>query len=183
MARADDGINAGLVGLVYNANVTKGTVTQRDGDYKFVDKTPAEILLDLNKAVDDVLVLTHGIEEPDTLLLPLAQHSLITTTYRSDTSDLTILDAFLRNRPGITKVDWISEFKDVNPIPSTGVASNTDIMVAFKRHPDNLTLEIPQPFEQLEVERRGLEYITPCHIRCGGVIIYYPLSINIVEGI
>lgn len=178
-----DGINGGLTGLLYNANVTKGTVTQRGGDYVFADKTPDEILADLNKLVDDIMDLTNGVEQPDTVLLPIAQYSQIASEYRSSTSDLTILEAFLKNRPYITKVDWVAEFKNVNPIPSTMVASNTDIMVAFRRQPDALTLEIPQPFEQFEVERRGLEYLVPCHERCGGVIVYYPLSVNIVEGI
>lgn len=183
MARSDDGINGGLTGLIYNPNVTKGTVTQRGGDYVFADKTAEEILADLNELVDDVIAITNGVEIPDTVLLPIAQHSLISSTYRSATSDLTILEAFLKNRPYITKVDWVAEFHNVNPIPSTGVASNTDIMMAFRRDPDALTLEIPQPFEQFEVERRGLEYVVPCHSRCGGVIVYYPLSVNIVEGI
>lgn len=183
MAYPADGINAGLTGLIYNPNVTKGTVTQRGGDYVFEDKTPDEILADLNKAVDDIMDLTNGVEQPDTLLLPIKQYSQISTEYRSSTSDLTILEAFLKNRPYITKVDWVPEFKDVNPVPSTMAASNTDIMIAFRRQPDAMTLEIPQPFEQFEVERRGLEYLVPCHERCGGVIIYYPLSVNIVEGI
>lgn len=182
-ARANDGENAGLIGLIYAPNITKGTVTTGVGGYLWSQKTPEEILYDMNKAVDDVLALTKGTEIPDTMLLPIAQHSLITTTYRSTTSDLTILDAFLKNRPSITKVEWVAELKDVNPVPSTLVASNTDIMIVYKRSPDYLTLEIPQPFEQLETERRGLEYVTPCHARCGGVIVYYPLAINIVEGI
>jgi hypothetical protein len=113
----------------------------------------------------------------------MAQHGLITSTFRTSTSDTTVLEAFLKARPNITKVDWVAELASVNPVPSTGAAANTDIMICYKRSPDYLTLEIPQPFEQLETERRGLEYITACHARCGGVIVYYPLSINIVEGI
>jgi hypothetical protein len=182
-ARSNDGENGGLIGMLYAANVTKGTVTTRGGHVTFATKTAEEILLDLNKAVDDILTLTMGTEIPDTLLLPIAQHSLITSTYRSTTSDLTILEAFLKNRPYITKVEWVAELHNVNPVPSTLVAANTDVMIAYKRSPDKLTLEIPQPFEQLEVERRGLEYVTMCHERIGGVIVYYPLSINIVEGI
>lgn len=182
-ARSADNENAGLVGLLYNANVTKGTVTTRNGHVTFASKTADEIYLDLCKAVDDILTLTKGTEIPDTLLLPIAQHSIITSTFRSTNSDITILEAFLKARPYITKVEWVAELASVNPVPSTGAASNTDVMIVYKRSPDKLTLEIPQPFEQLEVERRGLEYVTPCHARCGGVIIYYPLSVNIVEGI
>jgi hypothetical protein len=182
-ARAADGENGGLVGLIYQANITKGTVATRGGHITFASKTADEILLDLNKGVDDILTLTKGTEIPDTLILPIAQHGIITSTYRSTGSDLTILEAFLKQRPYITKVEWVAELKDVNPVPSTGAGANTDIMIFYKRSSDKLTLEIPQPFEQLEVERRGLEYITPCHERCGGVIVYYPLSINLVEGI
>lgn len=182
-ARAADGENAGLIGLLYQPNVTKGTVTTRGGHVTFATKTAEEMYLDLCKAVDDILTLTKGTEIPDTLLLPIAQHSLITSTFRSTNSDITVLEAFLKARPYITLVDWVAELKDVNPVPSTGAASNTDVMIVYKRSLDKLSLEIPQPFEQLELERRGLEYITPCHARCGGVIVYYPLSINIVEGI
>jgi len=182
-ARAADGENGGLVGLIYNANVTKGAVTTRDGHITFASKTADEILLDLNKACTDIISLTKGTEIPDTLLLPIDQHALISDTYRSSTSDITILQAFLNTHPYITKVDWVAELDAVSPIPSTLATGPTDIMIVYRRSPDALTLEIPQPFEQLEVERRGLEYITPCHARCGGVIVYYPLSINIVEGI
>lgn len=182
-ARATDGENAGLVGLLYNANVTKGAVTTRGGHVTFATKTADEIYLDLCKAVDDILTLTMGTEIPDTMILPIAQHSIITSTFRSTNSDITILEAFLKARPYITKVEWVAELANVNPVPSTGAVSNTDVMIVYKRSPDKLTLEIPQPFEQLEVERRGLEYVTPCHSRCGGVIVYYPLSVNIVEGI
>jgi len=182
-ARSADGENAGLVGLLYQPNVTKGVVTTRGGHVTFATKTADEILLDLNKAVDDILSLTKGTEIPDTMILPIAQYGIITSTYRASGSDLTILEAFLKQRPYITKVEWVAELKDVNPVPSTGAAANTDCLIVYKRSADKFTLEIPQPFEQLEVERRGLEYVTPCHSRCGGVIVYYPLSINIVEGI
>jgi hypothetical protein len=182
-ARAADGVNAGLIGLLYQPNITKGTVSTRGGHITFATKTADEMYLDLCKAVDDILSLTKGTEIPDTVLLPIAQYSLITSTFRSTYSDITVLDAFKKAYPYITKVDWVAELKDVNPVPSTGVAANTDVMLVYKRSPEKLTLEIPQPFEQLEIERRGLEYVTPCHARCGGVIVYYPLSINLVEGI
>jgi hypothetical protein len=56
-------------------------------------------------------------------------------------------------------------------------------MVAYKKDPDMFTLEIPQMFEQLPVQERNLEYVIPCHARIGGVIIPYPLSLYIMEGI
>jgi hypothetical protein len=182
-ARSDDKVNGGLVGLLYNANTTKGTVTTRDGHVTWATKTPAEILADLNEWVTDMVELTKGVEVPDTVLLPIAQYSIISTTPLQAGSDTTIKEYFLKNSPSITSVEWVSQLKDVNPIPSTGVASNTDVAVVYRRSPDKLTLEIPQAFEQLDPQAQGLEYVVPCHARCGGVIIYYPLSVSIVEGI
>jgi len=182
-ARPTDGTNGGLTGLIYNPNTTKGTVTTRNGHITFASKTADEILADLNKAVYDIISLTKGVEVPDTILLPLAQWSQISTTPRASVADTTILQYFLKNNPSITRIDWCNELQNVNPVPSTSVAANTDIMIVYKRSPDKLTLELPSPFEQLEVQTRGLEYVVPCHARIGGVVVYYPLSINIVEGI
>ena len=62
-------------------------------------------------------------------------------------------------------------------------AGGLDRMAVYRRDPDALTLEIPQDFEMLEEQARGLEYVTPCHSRIGGVIVYYPLSIAFADGI
>ena len=49
-------------------------------------------------------------------------------------------------------------------------------MVTYKRNPEKVTLEIPQEFEMLSTEQHGFVFETPCHMRTGGVIFYYPLS-------
>ena len=55
--------------------------------------------------------------------------------------------------------------------------------MADRRDPMALTLEIPQDFEQFEEQMRNLEYVVPCHSRCGGVLIYYPLSVVMMAGV
>lgn len=182
-ARASNPADKGLVGLLYNANVTKGTVTTRNAHVTFATKTPAEILADLNDIVSGIIELTKGVEVPDTLLLPIAQYTKISTTPLQSGSDTTILEFFLKNNPSITSVEWVAQLKDVNPVPSTGAASSTDCMVCYRKDPDKLTLEIPSPWEQLDPQAEGLEFKVPCISRCGGVIIYYPLSVSIIEGI
>jgi len=185
-ARAADGKSSGLNGFLHNANITKKTAPNNAGDTsrKWVDKTADEILLDLNNGVNDIIELTKGVEIPDTVLLPIKQYTHIATTPRSATSDTTILEFFLRNNPNITSVEWVNELKDVSPKPSDPTGSGTcDCMIVYKRDPIKLTLELPQMFEQLPVQERGLEYIVPTHARIGGVIVYYPLSIAIVEEI
>jgi hypothetical protein len=182
-ARPTDGVNAGLCGLLYHANTTKGTVATRGGHVTWADKTPTEILADMNAAVSDMITLTKGVEIPDSMLLPIDQWSKVSTSPLQAGSDTTILQFFLKNNPSIKNVDWLAQLKDVNPVPSTGVAANTNCMVVYKRDPMKLTLEIPAPFEQLDPQADGLEYVVPCLARCAGVLIYYPLSVAVYEGI
>lgn len=173
-----------LYGLLNNPNVTAGSVRAgaTSGNLKFEEKNPDEILYDLNMGVTDIRDLTNGVEEPDTLLLPVKQYGIVTSTYRSSGSDMTILEAFLKANPNITRVEWVAELKDVATLPS-GDTGPKDCMVFFERDIDKLSLEIPQDWEQLAPQPSNYAFKVPCHSRCGGLLIYYPLSVNIVEGI
>ena len=184
LARVNDGVNGGLQGMFYNPNITAATVQAgaTTSNLTWATKNPDEIVKDLMDLIDDVKILTKGVEVPDTILLPIAQHAIASSTRMAAGTDTTILEFFLKNRPGVS-VEWLNECAAVNPIPSTLVATPTDIAVAYKKDPMNLTLEIPQPFEQFPVQERNLEFVVPAHSRIGGVIIYYPLSVNIIEGI
>jgi len=177
---------AGLIGLLYAPNITTGTAHTggTSGKVKWAEKNVDEILKDMNDTVQGIIDLTKGVERPDTILLPLAQYGIISTKRLGDGSDTTILDFFLRTNPFINTIEGIFELKDVSPKPSapTG-AGTTDVMLVYKRDPMKLTLEIPKPYTQLPVEPRNLEFIVNTHSKCGGVIVYYPLSVSILEGI
>jgi hypothetical protein len=171
----------GLQGLIGHPNITTDTVAA-DGaggggsQTEWVNKTADQIIRDMNDLANGIVDLTNGVEIPDTLAMPIAQYSYIASTPRSSTSDTTILDFFLKNNPHIKEVTWCVELKGAG-------TSGVDIMIAYKRDPDKLTLEIPQEFEQFPPQESGLEFEVPCHARCGGVIVYYPLSISVGEGI
>lgn len=175
----------GLPGWLTNPNIPSASVPA-DGtgsSTTFASKTPVQILRDLNKLANDVVVNTKGVEKPNTIVMPLAQYSLIATTQNSVASDVTILEFFLKSNPHITSVEWANELSAAE-LAANGITDFTgDIMIAYDRNPDKLTLEMPQPFEQLPVQERGLEYIVPCHSRIAGVLVYYPFSMNIGEGI
>jgi hypothetical protein len=167
----------GLVGLINNPNVTSTFVPVGVGaSTLFANKTPDEILADLNGAANFIVESTNGVEIPDTLLLPLAQYNYIKATPRSALSDTTILSYFLANNGYINTVEWVNELKAAG-------TNSADLMVCYRRDPDVLTLEIPQDFEQLPEQEIGLEYVVNCHQRIGGVLVYYPMAVNIVSGI
>lgn len=170
----------GLPGWLTNANIPSAFVTVgAEGGTEWSTKTPDEILKDMNDLVNGIVDLTNGAEQPDTLVLPITQHSHIASTPRTSGTDTTILDFFLKNNPFIKNVEWANELSST---ACTDLFSG-EIMVAYKKDPDKFTLEMPQMFEQFPPQERGLEYIVPCHSRIAGVLSYYPLSQAIGIGI
>jgi hypothetical protein len=174
-----------LQGWLTNSNIPHGTAPA-DGTSSattFASKTPDKIVRDLNTCVNNVAIQTKGVERANTLVMPLAQYAYISSTRMGDGSDTTILQFFLKNNPFITTVEWAEEL-DSAQLSANGVSTFTgDIMIAYNKSPDKMTLELPVPFEQLPVQEEGLEYVVNCHSRIGGVLIYYPLSQYIMDGI
>lgn len=167
----------GLLGLFNQPNALVYTVPNGGSGFAtFAKKTPDEILADLNGVTNLIVTTTKEIEVPDTLILPVDQYSHIASTPRSANSDTTILDYFLKNNPYIQAVEPWAKLSGAG-------SGGTDRMVAYRRDPDALMLVIPQEFEQFPPQPEGLEFEIPCHARCGGVQVYYPLSICYGDGI
>ena len=132
--------------------------------------TPDLIIRDLNSISNAVLTQSNGVEQANTMVMPLAQKTQLAATPRSGNSDTTILTFYLQNNGSVSDCDWVNELA-----ASNGFVSN-DTAIAYDRSPDAFTLEIPQDFEQFRPQEKGLEFEVPVHERIGGVIIYYPLS-------
>lgn len=176
---------AGLTGFVNNPNVTRVSAPAdgSGGATTFASKTPAQILRDLNNLVNNINTLTYGAEAADTLILPLAQYNYLSITPYSTYSDRSILNFFLDNSPFIKRVVWANEMKDAGIGVDAGVSAGEDIAIAFNYDPDKISFAMPVPFEQFPAQERNLEFVINCHARVGGVLIYYPLSVAILEGI
>lgn len=167
----------GLLGLVNHSNIQEYTVpADGTGSSKlWSTKTPELILRDMNGVVNQIFTVTLGVHQATDLLLPLAAYTVAATTMMGTTAVETVLSFFLKTNPFIKNVTWLNELKGAG-------AASVDRMLAYMKSPDVLTLEIPQPFEQLPVQEEGFEFVTYCHQRTGGVIVYYPLAICFADG-
>jgi hypothetical protein len=166
----------GLYGLLNQPNALSYTVENGGGGTAdWASKTPEEILKDMIGLCEYIVNQTAEVEQPNMLLMPRAQFTQIKTTRFSDSSDKTIFDWFKASYPGVGVDSWAKL--------ATAGAGNGTRMVAYTMSPEHLAALIPQDFEQLPPEPRGLEFVVPCHARCGGVVAYYPLSIAYGDGI
>jgi hypothetical protein len=137
--------------------------------------TSQEMLELLNYGVSAIINASNMKEQPDTILLAYEDYNKISTTRNSDSSDVTVLEYFLRTNPYIRNVEPINQLDKDNSV------LNTNRMVVYKRDPEKVQLHIPQPLELFPPQQRGLEFIVPAHARVGGVALYYPKSVIYVQ--
>ena len=171
--------NYGLIGLLTEANVAVVALpTDGSGSATtFASKTPDFVVRDIVNLCATISDQSKGVEAADTLLLPITQYNDIANRQRSIATDTTVLEWILKTIPGLQNVEWVNELKNGN------AAGNKDVMLAYKRDPEKLVLEVPQDFEQFPVQEKGLEFVVNCHMRTGGITVHYPLSIAKSEGI
>lgn len=161
----------GLSGFFNNA-----TVDVVAADKWFTSTTTAQEMLELlNYGVTAIINASKMKEQPDTILMAWEDYREISTRRNSDSSDVTVLEYFLRTNP------YIRNIEPINQLDADNSVLNTNRMVVYKRDPEKLQLHIPQPLELFPPQQRGLEFIVPAHARVGGVAIYYPKSVIYVQ--
>lgn len=172
---------SGLPGFFSNPNIPVGNAPDYGNGTEFVNKTPEEILRDINGIFSDVFESTNMVETANTLLLPPQQWSHIMTTPRSAGTETTIAQYIVNNSP------FLSSIESIIPLNECSAAINpkltTDAMVAYDRNPDKLELEIPVELQWLPMQQKNLEFVIPGRSRLAGLNVYYPMSISIVTGI
>jgi len=164
--------SVGLSGFFNNATVDVVTA-----DKWFTDSgtTAQEMLELLNYGVSAIINASKMKEQPDTILMPYEDYNKVSTTRNSDSSDVTVLEYFLRTNPYIRNVE------PINQLDAGNSSLTTNRMVVYKRDPEKVQLHIPQPLELFPPQQRGLEFIVPAHARVGGVALYYPKSTIYVQ--
>jgi len=161
----------GLTGFLNNANVPAGSATTGSWSTATAD----QILEDMNEAVTSIINTTRASEAPDTMGLPVAAYTLVNQRRIPDTNT-TILRFFLENNAWIRNIDHWYRL-------DTAGAGSTARMVVYRRDPSKLELQIPQEFETMPVQERGLSFEVPTHSRVGGVTFYKPLSAVYRDGL
>jgi hypothetical protein len=133
--------------------------------------TAQDMLELLNYGVSAIISASNMKEQPDTILMAYEDYNKVSTTRNSDSSDVTVLEYFLRTNPYIRNVE------PINQLDKDNSSLTVNRMVVYKRDPEKVQLHIPQPLELFPPQQRGLEFIVPAHARVGGVALYYPKSV------
>lgn len=172
-------VSHNLPGFINNTNITAATVVNPGSGTEWINKTPNQVLFDINDFMGDVFVDSLQVEKPDTLALPTAQWNYLAGTPRSDNSDTTLLSWLIANSPYLTS--------DGDIIPTSELAGagagSTDRMMAYTKDPDKVIYHIPMPLRFTEPQRKGRGFEVPGEFKIGGVEFRYPGSARYADGI
>lgn len=174
----------GLVGILSEDNdipkYVLSTVTVDGKEHtEFRYKNADQILDDINGMQKYTSKITKNVEKPDTLVLPSDVYIDLATRRIPDT-ETTILKFVMEHAPYLKEIreanELQAESKDINP-------TGSNVMFLFTNDEKKLSIEIPMHFYQYPIQEKGLEIEIPCEQRVAGVVIYYPLSGLIAEGV
>lgn len=171
-----------LRGLTNHPNVTIYAAATDGTSARWVQgratpKTPLLILRDLHNVINGIRNTTKELHTPDTVVLPTYEFGHLEMTQVSADNDTNILQAFLKNAVSIRGVE--SWYK----LDTADAAGTGPRALVYERNAEVLELEVPQEFEQFPPQAQNLAFLVPCHARCGGVIVRYPLAIGYLDGI
>lgn len=167
----------GLSGLINYTGVT-ATDAQNDGtggSTLWVDedgvgqKTPAQIVRDINLALMGVYLGTSEIELADTLLLPFEAYNYIASTPYSAVTTETILSFVQRTNIYTQQTGRPLTIRTVRDL-STQAAGGLGRLVAYKNDAEYVKLHLPMPHRFLPVYQDGpMNWVVPGIFRTGGV--------------
>jgi len=168
-------MNTATLNIALNGNWcnSDGTATATTG---------LQILQDINTLInypETSSLLNHPVTD---LVFPAVQYGYINTTIVADTFGKTILQVAKEQHPDV-KFGRANELSNVVKPSAPNGAAKTNCAIAYSNTENNLSLEVPQPYEEYPILFTGKEYVTTCHYRIGGGILYYPGSFLVAEGL
>lgn len=156
------------------------------------NKTPAEIVADINAALSAVAAGTQRRVLADTLLLPPAAYDYLASTPYSTMLPYTILE-WLVGSGGMPGHNLYTQETGrplrVRAVPDLATAATTTIvgggrMVAYSSRPEYAQLLLPMPHRFLPVYQDGpLNWTVPGIFRTGGVEVSDTAAVRYVDGI
>lgn len=174
----------GMTGLLNSTAITSGLVAQNAGATSrlWAQKTPQEILRDINDLLTGGYIATKTVELADTLLISPERMSFLNSTTMSATNSETILSFIVRTNIYTMITGQPLTIRAVRELSLLG-AGATQRMVAYKRSPRHLTFHLPMAHRFLPVWQNGpMNFLIPGIFRTGGTEIRRPGSMRYADG-
>ena len=169
---------ANLLGLFTDPNVPSGNAPNgAGGTPEWSTKTAAEILTDVNRGFREIFEDSNGVHRGNRMAVPTSQWSYLMETPLGTDYNKTIAGFLVANSPYLKSLDDIVPAVELDGAGTAGV----DVAVFLQYDPEMLQFELPQDVMYHPEQLRGLEYQIPATAETGGLNIYYPVSLFLLE--
>lgn len=178
--------------------VAGGSLGANATQWRSGDKTPDDIIADLNTALVEMYAGTLQLFRPNMVIMSVRDKQLLMNTPRSDLNDTSIMKWWLANNDFINSPDQVKDVNEVAGIyPDAGTGGGGSIgdvidgrtagrangfsVVAMAE--DNMRAREPFPLMHLPVQLKGLEYEINAYGRFAGVEMIRPAAVSHHTGI
>lgn len=174
----------GLTGLFNDPNVNDGFVAGADANARlFANKTPVQVLADINDALTAVYSGTKRVEIASHLGLPTEAFTYIATTPMAAESDMTILSWLMKGNVYTATTGQPLTIKAIGGLETAGVGG-VGRMIVYRKSPEVAKLHLPVPLRFLDPMQTGpMLYEVPGYFKTGGVEIRLPGAVRYRDGI
>lgn len=131
-----------------------------------------DILEDMNHLVTEMFNNSLEIWQGDTMVMSTLAFRKIATTLldTANGSNITVLEAFLKQNPGINVSSWTR-------LSTANAAGTNGRILFYKRDPEVMEFEVGREFEIFPPEQKGLMISYPCISKAAGVSLHHPLAV------
>jgi len=174
--------DVGATGLVNNPNITAGSVaTGTGGATPWIDKTPDEILADVNSLIVSTWEAAAYAVCPGKLLLPPAQFGYLSSQKVSSAGNVSILKFLRENCIALEINNKMLEIQPVKWLTGAG-AAGADRMVAYTNSEDRVRFPMV-PIRRETSYYQGIRYTAPYLYAFGEMEFVYPETVQYADGI
>jgi hypothetical protein len=175
----------GFTGITNNPNVTAvdAAATGTGSSTEWGDKTPGQVMSDVNALITGVFVGTNTVEMIDTVLMPYTQMHDLGTRQLSENTETTILEWLRSNNVYTMETGQQLTIRGIRGLETAG-DGGTARMVGYRNDEEVLRLNMPMPFRFFPVWQTGpFRYDVPGAFRIGGVDVSLPGAMRYMDGI
>lgn len=173
----------GVYGLINNPAVTAGNAPAGTGGTTWATKTPAEIAADVDAVLTGMGAATNYVEIADTLLLPADRFSLLARTLMPNAGNVTLLEHILRTNRYTQRTRRELTIRELPGLETAG-AGGTHRMVAYRRDPTVVALNVPMPLAfQPPYRASSLHWHVAAVFRTSGLEIVRPAAFRYLDAI
>lgn len=174
--------DVGAKGLLNSAQVTSGSVANGvGGSPLWINKTPDEILADVNTLVESAWSASGFAVCPGSLLLPPFQFSYIASQKVSSAGNVSILKFLEENSISLRVNGKALSIQPVKWLTGRGSGS-TDRMVAYTNEEDRVRFPMV-PIRRETAYYQGIRFTAPYIWAFGEVEFVYPETVQYADGI